>query len=82
MKYLPTLNNGNKWKCESDRNLQKGDLVWLIEDSDKRSATVQTKDGVYRRPVVKLALVLPIDEDVFMKENRAGDVEAELPQHA
>ena len=34
--YLPTLNNRQKWNCESTRILNKGDLVWLVEDSDKR----------------------------------------------
>ena len=29
---------------------------------------------------MKLALVLPIDKDVFTKENRSGDVESELSQ--
>ena len=82
--------------------MNKGDLVWLVEDSDKRgyyklgrvtetmegsertirSATIQIKDGVYKRPVVKLAPVLSMDEDVFTKENRAGDVEAELSKLA
>ena len=80
-----------------NETLKKGDLVWLIEDSDKlgyynlgrvtetidgsdgviRSAIVQTNDGVYKRPVVKLAPVLP-GKDVFAMENRAGDVAAEL----
>ena len=51
-----------------------------MEDSDQtiRSATIQTKDGIYKRPVVKLAPVLSMDEDVFTKENRACDVGAEL----
>ena len=51
-----------------------------MEGSERtiRSATIQIKDGVYKRPVVKLAPVLSMDEDVFTKENRAGDVEAEL----
>ena len=100
--YLPTLNNRQKWNCESNRILNKGDLVWLVEDSDKRgyyklgrvtetmegsdrtirSATIQTKDGVYQRPVVKLAPVLSMDEDVFTKKNRAGDVGAELAKLA
>ena len=31
---------------------------------------------------MKLGPILPIDEDVFTKENRTGDVEAELLQHA
>ena len=34
--YLPTLNNRQRWNCESNRILNKGDLVWLVEDSDKR----------------------------------------------
>ena len=96
--YLPILNNRQKWNSESNRILNKVDLVWLVEDSDKqgyhklgritktmegsdrtiRSATFQTKDGVYKRPVVKLAPVLSMDEDVFTKENRARDVGAEL----
>ena len=42
-----------------------------------RSAIVRTNDGVYKRPVVKLAPVLP-GKDVFAMENRAGDVAAEL----
>ena len=46
------------------------------------SATIQTKDGVYKGPVVKLASVLSMDEDVFTKENRAGDVGAELAKLA
>ena len=101
-KYLPTLNNRQKWNCESNRILNKGDLVWLVEDNDKRgyyklgrvtetmegsdrtirSVTIQTKDGDYKRPVVKLAPVLSMDEDVFTKENRAGDVGAELAKLA
>ena len=42
-----------------------------------RSEIVRTKDGVYKRPVVKLAPVLP-EKDVFTMKNRAGDVLAEL----
>ena len=100
--YLPTLNNRQKRTCESNRILNKGDLVWLVEDSDHRgyyklgrvtetmegsdrtvrSATIQTKDGVYKRPVLKLAPVLSMDEDVFTKGNRAGDIGAELAKLA
>ena len=49
-----------------------------IDGSDGviRSAIVRTNDGVYKRPVVKLAPVLP-GKDVFAMENRAGDVAAE-----
>ena len=92
------MNNRQKWNCELNRILNKSDLVWLVEDSDKRgyyklgrvtqtmevsdrtirSATIQTKEGVYKRPVVKLAPVLSMDKDVSTKENRAGDVGAAL----
>ena len=41
-----------------------------------RSAIIQTNDGVYKRPVVKLAPVLP-GKDVFTMENRARDIAAE-----
>ena len=95
--YLPTLNNRQKWRSTTNETLKEGDLVWLIEDSNKRgylnvgrvtetidgsdgvirSAIVRTNDGVYKRPVVKLAPVQP-GKDVLAMENRAGDVEAEL----
>ena len=42
-----------------------------------RSAIVRTNDGVFKRPLVELAPVLP-GKDVFAIENRAGDVAAEL----
>ena len=42
-----------------------------------RSAIVRTNDGVYKRPVVKLAPVLP-GKDVFAMEINAGDLAAEL----
>ena len=100
--YLSTLNSRKKWQNTTDRSLQQGDLVWLVEDSDKRgyydldritetfegsdgvirSAKIRTKDGYYKRPAVKLAPVLSMDEDVFTKENRAGDVGAELAKLA
>ena len=90
--YLPTLNSRKKWQTTTDRSLQQGDLVWLVEDSDKRgyydpgritetfegsdgviqSATIRTKGGYYKRPVVKLAPVLSMDEDVFTKEGKQG----------
>ena len=100
--YLPTLNSRKKWQNTTDRSLQQGDLVWLLEDSDKRgyydlgriietfegsdgviqSEKIQTKDGYYKRPVVKLAPLLSMYEDVFTKENRDGDVGAELAKLA
>ena len=96
--YLSTLNNRQKWRSTTNENLKEGDLVWLIEDSDKRGyyklarvvetmggsdgvirpTKVRTNAGVYKRPVVKLAPVLPNEKDVFTKQNRAGDVKAEL----
>ena len=95
--YLPTLNNRQKRRSTSNEILKEGDLVWLVEDSDKRgcynlvrvtetidgpdgvfrSPKVRTNDGVYKRPVVKLAPVL-LGNDVTAMENRAGDVAAEL----
>ena len=42
-----------------------------------RSAVVRTNNGAYRRPVVKLATVLP-GKCVLVMENRAGDVLTEL----
>ena len=55
-----------------------------FEGSDEviRSATIRTKDRYNKRPVVKLAPVLPMDEDVFTKRNRAGDVGADLAKLA
>ena len=57
-----------------------GRITETFESSDGviRSATIRTKDGYYKRTVVKLAPVLPTGDDVFTKENRAGDVGAEL----
>ena len=34
--YLPTLNNRQKWRSTAMETLEAGDLVWFIEDSDKR----------------------------------------------
>ena len=75
------------WLIEdSDKRgfLKLGRFTEIIKSSDGaiRSAMISTKDGVYRRPVVKLAPTLQIEEDVFTKENRAVDVEAALSQHA
>ena len=69
-------------------NLRVGDLVWLIEDCNKRwyyklsdgmiqLAIVRTDDGVFKRPVLKLAPVLP-NGNLLVIENRAGYVEATL----
>ena len=56
-----------------------GGVTETINGSDGviRSAIVRTNDGVYKRPVVKLAPVL-LGKYVFAMENRAGDIAAEL----
>ena len=54
--YLPTLNNRQKWRSAANENLKEGDLIWLIEDSDKRgyynlgrvTETIEGSDGVIR----------------------------------
>ncbi|XP_075256615.1 uncharacterized protein LOC142349088 [Convolutriloba macropyga] len=55
-----------------------GRVTETIEGSDGviRSSKVRTNDGVFKRPVVKLTPVLPNKKDVFVMENRAGDVKA------
>ena len=53
---LPTLNNRQKWRSTSNEILEEGDLVWLIEESDKRGCynlgrvteTIDGSDGVIR----------------------------------
>ena len=56
-----------------------GRVTETIDGSDGviRTAIIQSNDGVYKRPVVKLATVLP-GKDVFAMENRAGNVSVEL----
>ena len=56
-----------------------GRVTKTIDGSDGviRSEIVRTNDGAYKRPVVKLAPVLPA-KDVFAMENRAGDIAVEL----
>ena len=56
-----------------------GRVAETIDGSDSviRSAIVRTNDRVYKRPVAKLAPVLP-GKDVFAMENKAGDIAAEL----
>ena len=73
--YLPQGNTTPKWFKNDQRQLQTGDLVWLVDDGIKRSqykmariltiypgadgvirsAEVKTKDGVFKRPSVRLA---------------------------
>ena len=59
-----------------------GRITEIFEGSDGviRSTKIRTKDGYYKRQVVKLAPVLPTGDVVFTKENRAGDVGAELKE--
>ena len=56
-----------------------GRVTETFDESDGviRSAIVRMNDAVYKKPVVKLAPVLP-GRDVFAMENRAGDVVVEL----
>ena len=78
-----TLKEGDLvWLTINSKRRGCYNLSWVTETIDGsdgaiRSAIVQTNDGVYKRPVVKLAPVLP-GKDVFAMENRAGDVAAEL----
>ena len=59
-----------------------GRITETFESSDGviRSAKIRTKNGHYKRPVVKIFPILPTGDDVFTKENRAGDVGAELKE--
>ena len=59
--YLPTLNNRQKWRSTANETLKKGDLVCLIEDSDKRgyynlgrvTEIIDGSDGVIRSAIVQ-----------------------------
>ena len=68
------IEDSNKRGCY---NLGRVTETTIESDGVIRSAIVQTNDGVYKRPVVKLAPVLP-GIDVFAMKIRAGDVAAEL----
>ena len=58
--YLPSFSNRQKWKCESRINLQPGDLVWLVKDSDKRwyqklgqvKEIIESSDRTIRAPTI------------------------------
>ena len=58
--YMPTLNNRQKWRSTANETLKEGDLVCLIEDSDKRgyhnlgrvTETINGSDGVIRSMIV------------------------------
>ena len=80
--YFTSLRRFSKWHVPS-RNLKKGDIVLLQEDSlvptrwplgritdtypgkdgIVRVVTVRTASGTYRRPIVKVALLVPTDQD-------------------
>ena len=59
--YLPTLKNRQKWRSTTNETLTELDLVWLIEDSDKRgyynlgrvTGTNDESDGVIRSAIVR-----------------------------
>ena len=61
VEYLPTLNNRQKWRSTANKNLTEGDLVWLIEDSDRCgyynlsrvTGTIDGFDGVIRSAIVR-----------------------------
>ena len=68
------IKDNDKSECD---NL--GRVMKTIGGSDGKipSAIFRTNYGVYKRPVVKRAPILP-GRDVFAMENRVGDVAAEL----
>ena len=61
IEYFPTLNSQKEWQTTTDRILQQGDLVWLVEDSDKRgyynlgriTETFECSDGVIRSAKIR-----------------------------
>ena len=73
--YLPSLRKHAKWR-KPGRNLSVGDTVVLNEDGPSgrivevfrgkdglvRVANVNTKNGIFKRAVHKLALLLPEEQ--------------------
>ena len=61
--YLPQWNSRSKWKSEEVRNIQVGELVWLVDESLKRcdykmgrvKEVYQGSDGVVRSALVKFS---------------------------
>ena len=59
--YLPALNSRKKWQSTTNRCFQQGDLVWAVEDSDKRgyyklglvTKTIKNSDGAIRSATVQ-----------------------------
>ena len=77
--YLPTLNKRNKWTNQDIRNIQKGDLVILVEDNIERSKwplarvveTYPGKDEIIRSAKVKTTsseLVRPVAKLCLLEE--------------
>ena len=56
-----------------------GQVTENIDGSNNviQTAIHRTNDGVYKRPVLKLAPVITKRKDVFAIKNRTGDVKAE-----
>ena len=76
---------GNDLVWVVDENVKRSNykmarVLEVQEGSDGRvrSVTVVTKDGNFKRPVVKLAPLFY--ESVFREKNRAGNVGASHPQ--
>ena len=78
-----TLREGNfVWLIEDSNKRGYYKLCRVSETIDGSDGVIRseknwTNDGVYKRPVLRLAPVLP-GRDVFKMENMAGDVAAEL----
>ena len=68
--YISTLNRRSKWSSQSNRDLNTGDLVWIVKPTSPRghyplarvvklnvarSAEVRTASGYLARPVIRLA---------------------------
>ena len=76
--YVPT----SKWQSSLYETPKEGNIVWLIEDSNKREiynyeAKIQKNKGVFKRAVVKFGLVIQIRKDVFGLKNWATDAKVE-----
>ena len=62
--YLPQRNQRSMWSKEHVRNLKEGELVWLVDDSEKRCEyklgriieIFTENDGIVRSARVKMAL--------------------------
>ena len=77
--YLPTLSRRNKWTNQNLRNIQKGDLVIVVEDNIERSKwplarvieTYPGRDQIIRSAKIKTAineLVRPVAKLCLLEE--------------